>query len=492
MNITPNIFSTTNSDSSLIDALSREGNNLHLPGNGNEIEAIFYQKENRAINSSFRDLEEFQVGRGKINRIRGTYGSEELTGTNKYKDIINGRLGNDSLIGLAKDDQLLAGEGNDYLNGGQGNDYLTGQSGIDTLIGGGGKDYLDGGMDQDFYTGGKGKDIIAFGLGDGNQKVRNADVLEDFEDGRDKLKLIDIGIGGFKGFSSLDILKGSKFGKWVNPNDTVIQHKKTGEFLLVIRNISPRKITASDFVDDGKYQPVEVEQNPTSIIFDESYNLSKIKLGNAKTLIKQEPEIRAIEGPSIAISPTRTIYIGYRQVKSNNQDPIVISIDRESRANTWYSTKIETSGADSKGYGLFWNGESLYGIFSVDGTQGTPKEDYRRATAGAAQDWTQTYGKGGGAKVAVLGRLNLKNGKLKDAAYLSSVLEDGKSNTLVVENIKIKKDRIVVEALSRFYPRNVDGSGMFNVGNTPAPFLQAIHISPDLKTVLKSKTRGVK
>ena len=60
-------------------------------------------------------------------------------------DVIDGRDGNDILLG---------GAGEDILFGGDGDDFLTGGSGDDLLIGGEGADRLDGGCDDDVLVAG--------------------------------------------------------------------------------------------------------------------------------------------------------------------------------------------------------------------------------------------------------------------------------------------------------------------------------------------------
>ena len=60
-------------------------------------------------------------------------------------DVIDGRDGNDILLG---------GAGEDILFGGDGDDFLTGGSGDDLLVGGEGADRLDGGCDDDVLVAG--------------------------------------------------------------------------------------------------------------------------------------------------------------------------------------------------------------------------------------------------------------------------------------------------------------------------------------------------
>jgi Ca2+-binding RTX toxin-like protein len=96
--------------------------------------------------------------------LTGSDGRESITGSNRISspDTIDGRGGNDKLVGLVGDDILIGGAGNDrifgnsgadVINGSAGNDRVTGQQGADTFIVGlaAGRDTItdfDGAADQ--------------------------------------------------------------------------------------------------------------------------------------------------------------------------------------------------------------------------------------------------------------------------------------------------------------------------------------------------------
>jgi Ca2+-binding RTX toxin-like protein len=89
---------------------------------------------------------------------------------------IDGRAGNDTLIGTGRADEI---------RGGGGDDLIRGLGGIDTLRGGAGNDSIDGGLDTDYLfgdegadwlTGGRGRDWYVFS-GDANSQ----DTVSDFE-----------------------------------------------------------------------------------------------------------------------------------------------------------------------------------------------------------------------------------------------------------------------------------------------------------------------
>ncbi|NER32609.1 MAG: hypothetical protein F6J93_00765 [Oscillatoria sp. SIO1A7] len=206
--------------------------------------------------------------------------------------------------------------------------------------------------------------------------------------------------------------------------------------------------------------------------------------------LTSEAAIAATKAQRLTIG-TQTIYIGTDQKSTNNQNPIIASFDSANPANNWVRNDYETAGADGRGFGLFWDGTNLYGVFSIDGTQGTSSQDFRRATTGATQNWLKSYGSGGGAKVSVLARINPATGEMTEAAYLSALLSSGKSNTLTVTDISTNANgNLVVQAQSFFSPRNPDGTRMTQVGSGSSPFDYTVEITPDLKTVVSTSAVG--
>jgi hypothetical protein len=200
--------------------------------------------------------------------------------------------------------------------------------------------------------------------------------------------------------------------------------------------------------------------------------------------------IAASGAPSITIG-TQTIYIGTWQESSNNQDPIVASFDSANSNNNWIRTDYESTGADGRGYGLFWDGDDLYAAFSTDGTQGSSSEDFRRAAADAQQSWLRSYGSGGGAKIGVVAKLDETSGEMTDAAFLSSLLSNGNSNSLAITDLSVSDSgNLLVEADSWFSPRNPDGSRMTQVASGSSPFDYTVEIAPDLSRVVSTSAVG--
>jgi len=83
---------------------------------------------------------------------------------NANANRLYGNAGGNLLRGQAGDDRLIGRDGADQLFGDEGSDRLFGGSGDDLLAGGTGNDVLDGGAGSDTYQ---------FGLGDGNDRIRN-------------------------------------------------------------------------------------------------------------------------------------------------------------------------------------------------------------------------------------------------------------------------------------------------------------------------------
>ncbi len=118
------------------------------------------------------------------NNIYGSVGNDTFDG-GAGDDIINGREGHDTLIG---------GEGNDWISGDggsgyAGNDILFGNAGNDDLRGRDGNDRIDGGTGADTITTGSGSDKIVLRIGDGGSELSDADIITDFTDGSDVLRL---------------------------------------------------------------------------------------------------------------------------------------------------------------------------------------------------------------------------------------------------------------------------------------------------------------
>lgn len=178
---------------------------------------------------------------------------------------------------------------------------------------------------------------------------------------------------------------------------------------------------------------------------------------------------------------SRSIYVGYQQVSSTNKNPILARFDNGRQ--TWCQTNLETTNDDSTGYGLSWDGkDNLFAVFSSTGTQGTPAQDFRRF---ATKGWMTGYGVGGGAKAAIIARINPTTGGPTSATFISSVLPNSKTNSVGVTALDWNGARLKVSDDAYSYPRNVLRKGM--VCLTGSPYKQVIEFNGTLNTALSSK-----
>ena len=100
--------------------------------------------------------------------------------------------GNDRMKGGGGGDDMNGGGGRDVLRGSGGRDALHGDGGNDRLSGGGGKDLLDGGAGRDLLRGGTGADVFLFGAARDSVAGAKRDVIVDFEEGIDRIRLSQI------------------------------------------------------------------------------------------------------------------------------------------------------------------------------------------------------------------------------------------------------------------------------------------------------------
>jgi len=152
-----------------------------------------------------------------------------------YEKIINWRASwSGATIGFENDDHVVS----EYKTGDNDTtNTLYGGAGIDVLVGDGGEDTLDGGTESDILFGGNGVDTFIIRAGDGGSSLADADLIYDFTDDTDL-----IGMSGLE-YSQLTIEQGT--GDYAN--HVVVKKTDTGEFLVIIRNISLSSISNADF-----------------------------------------------------------------------------------------------------------------------------------------------------------------------------------------------------------------------------------------------------
>lgn len=210
-----------------------------------------------------------------------------------------------------------------------------------------------------------------------------------------------------------------------------------------------------------------------------SFHTSGLTLGANES----EAELLARGVPSVASGSTR-FFIGYQQVSANNQNPVLVRFDQG--VQTWLRSDYESSGDDSRGYGLLWDGgNQLYAVFSSTGSQGDSSQDFRRF---AQQGWLRSYGAGGGPKVAVLARIEPASGEVRAASFVSAQLSNGNSNSLQVKDLALQGEALTVQASAWYSPRNPDTSPMRCSGSSP--FAYSLDFSLDLSQVLKASAEN--
>lgn len=148
------------------------------------------------------------------------FGIENLNGSSKNDKLI-GDKGANVLSGRNGADTLIGGDQRDTLRGDNGADKLQGQNGWDTLIGGKGNDILNGGRGNDNLTGNAGADIFVF------QKFSGTDSVQDFQDGTDKLRLVD----HTGGFGDLTIADAGNNLKITHDNGMIVLSGQAGTVL---------------------------------------------------------------------------------------------------------------------------------------------------------------------------------------------------------------------------------------------------------------------
>lgn len=172
-------------------------------------------------------------GRDGNDALAGSFGNDLIRG-NEGNDNIGGGRGNDRLEGGTGDDTIGAGQGADTVLGQDGNDQIKGGGDNDVIYGGDGNDLINGGWGSDTLYGGAGNDTFIFS----NLRAYNTDVIEDFEDGVDKIQLARV--SGTSSADQFDNLQITQVG-----NDTKIEFSNS---TIIIENLSIGEIEASDFL----------------------------------------------------------------------------------------------------------------------------------------------------------------------------------------------------------------------------------------------------
>lgn len=504
-------------------------------------DAVYYLTQNidtlKATNQ--RDL---IIGLEGNDRLFGNDGKDTLIG-GKNNDFLRGGGGNDRLLGSGGNDSLLGDRASDTLIGGAGSDkfFIGKNTGGDRLSKADVIRDFTNGQDLIQLRGNLSFDDLKITRGSGNN---TGDTIIQLRETNEYLAVLNnvnrgsIDIDDFTGFPKPTpgtiALTAANFS--VNESDgttRIVLERTDGSDGAVTVDYTTRDDTAiagSDysatsgtltFADGQTRKAFTIPiNNDSEVETDETVkitlsNVTDASLGRSLATLTitdddllqpipavisgdtvkfsprdSEEAIAATGAPSITIG-TQTIYIGTWQESSNNQDPIIASFDQANSNNNWIRTDYESTGADGRGYGLFWDGDDLYAAFSTDGTQGNSSEDFRRAAADAQQSWLRSYGSGGGPQIGVVAKLDETTGAMSDAVFLSSLLSSGDSNSLAITDLSVSDSgNLVVEADSWFSPRNPDGTPMTPVASGSSPFDYTVEIAPDLSRVVSTSAVG--
>lgn len=180
-----------------------------------------------------------------------------------------------------------------------------------------------------------------------------------------------------------------------------------------------------------------------------------------------------------------TYAIGYRQVSALNQDAVLAKFVGNDLI--WERSDFETTGDDSRGYALLWDGgQKMYAVFSVTGTQGEASEDFRRF---AQNGWHSSYGQGGGAKVAVVASINPDDGEPISATFVMSRLQNGNANSLVVNNMELLNNGHLKLYSDAWFSPYKASRMLFNCQGT-SPFAYTLVLDADLMMAVSAEAAG--
>ncbi|MEM0982888.1 MAG: hypothetical protein AAGI17_02950 [Planctomycetota bacterium] len=189
--------------------------------------------------------------------------------------------------------------------------------------------------------------------------------------------------------------------------------------------------------------------------------------------------------PSVRFGNT-SIYFGFLQVSAANQDPVIAAF--RDGVRLWERADYETTGDDGRAVGILWDGrDRLYAAFTATGTQAGP--DYRRFTT---TGWLTSYGSGGGARAAIVLRLDPETGiPFEEGSFFRAQLSTGRTNTVVVESLAFCDNTdVLVELGSFFFPLRTDTSPMTFDGVAPSPFPYRLRMTADMSAALQAEAIG--
>ena len=145
--------------------------------------------------------------------------------------------------------------------------------------------------------------------------------------------------------------------------------------------------------------------------------------------------------------------IGFDQASSINQNPFLLKEDPDGN-RVWRITH-ESTGVDGRGVWVaIDNNDIPWAVFSVDG--GSNSNEYitqKHVEPNAFSSvFANSYGRGGGPKVAILAQINPENGNIAKGTFVTARLTNGRTNTLNIVSIGFNNGHIAFESSSAAWP----------------------------------------
>lgn len=198
---------------------------------------------------------------------------------------------------------------------------------------------------------------------------------------------------------------------------------------------------------------------------------------------------------SASDSEGNTYEVGFDQVSGNNQNPFVIK--KSSSGEQLWKVSHESTGVDCRAamVSVAENG-SPWVVFTLDGGSNDGTYITKKEVSSGAFDgvFMNSYGSGGGPKVAVLAKLNPDNGKIEKGTFLTARLTSGKTNSLSVEKIGFTDGKFALEASSAAWPPGKGSSyvrmpDITDEDRTDNKFLLYYEFSADLSQITEARLR---
>ena len=179
-------------------------------------------------------------------------------------------------------------------------------------------------------------------------------------------------------------------------------------------------------------------------------------------------------------SEGRTIKVGYLQVTSNRQDPIVAMFNGDTQI--FCRKDYDTAPTDSRALAALYSAANgLYVGFSVDGGSNDSGTISRFTQSG----WQKSYGSGGGPKAGVVLKLNPETGVPSHGTYIIAKLSSGNTNTVSIESLAFSGTNVQVNSKSFFSPLKADKS-RFDCSGGSSPFNYTLILGNDLSNAVSA------